>query len=310
MRVAVIIPTHNNGSYILDAVNSILEQRYEDLRLIVVDDGSSDGTFERLQSVSHPSLINFRLPCHCGQANARNIGIRLAHESEYIAIMDADDIALPNRVSEQVAFLDNNPTIDIVGSQIKIFTDNVDNVVLHPQHPTEDGDIKARLLLLNGTAIIHPTTMIRASFLRKNNLDYPPPVRGIVGIDHDFWISAVPFRVRFKSLPSVLVMKRRHENNVSREHQHKAELRKLKTISRHRLLSAYFPDLTGSDLWHLALLLEEGRKLSFEELALGLASFKKAVNFPKSTYGENKSLIFSFLKRALQQQFTALSSRL
>jgi len=304
VRVVVVITTYNSEDYILDAVHSILQQDFKELKLIVVDDGSTDQTNEKLQEVKDERLFIHKLPTNCGIAIARNIGTRLAGEAEYLAVMDSDDIALPHRISTQVSFLDKHPKTHILGSRIKIFHKDSSNITNEPIHPTEDSEIKSRLLLLNGSALIHPSTMIRMAFLKANHLDYPPPVRGLLGIDHDFWISAIPFGVVFNSLEDLLLLKRRHPNNVSRHSKNGGLLANLKTISRSRLLHYYYPELTGHEINHLALLLEEKRALSFEELALGYSVFKKISSIKTSSFGESKKRLQYFIQQALQQKRT------
>lgn len=304
MRVSVVITTFNSEDYILDAVNSVLYQDFKELKLIVVDDGSTDQTFEKLQAIKDERFLIHKLPTNCGIAIARNIGTRLAGDCEFLAVMDADDISLPHRISTQVHYLEKHPDIHILGSRIKIFYKEPSNILNEPKHPTEDSEIKSRLLLLNGSALSHPSTMMRMSFIKNNFLDYPPPVRGTLGIDHDFWVSTIPFGVTFKSLEDVLLLKRRHPKNVSRHSKNGGLLANLKTISRSRLLHYYYPDLTSHEINSLALLLEEKKKLASEELALGDSVFKKISSIKKSAFGESKKRLQFFFQQALQQKQT------
>jgi glycosyltransferase involved in cell wall biosynthesis len=118
-RVTVILPVRDGGVYLRPAVDSILRQDYPDFELLVVDDHSRDGAVEALPA--HARL-------HClpvdgsGVSAAFNTG--LAHASgELIARMDADDLALPERLSRQVAWLDQHPGVDICGGCVEIFSD-------------------------------------------------------------------------------------------------------------------------------------------------------------------------------------------
>jgi glycosyltransferase involved in cell wall biosynthesis len=299
VRVSVVIVAFNVEDFILDSVRSMLDQTYKDLQVIVVDDCSTDQTLERLHEINDQRLIIHQLPVHCGIATARNIGARLAQNSEFIAVMDGDDLSLPKRIESQVAFMDENKSVHIAGAQIKVFRGAPDNITLSPTHPLTDDLIKARLLLINGTALIHPTTMMRTDFLQRHHLEYPPPVRGYLGIDHDFWISTIPRGVVFASQPDVTLLKRVHDTNVSRRSTEGGRLAALKTISRTRLLGDFFPDLTRREVHALALLLEEHRPLNFQQLGLGLAALQRASQFPKSTFGENKRAVLQMLRQAL-----------
>lgn len=114
--VSVIIPAFNSEKYIADAIDSILEQTYKNLEIIIVDDGSTDNTAETvrryisIQTTDHrPQTIRYIYQENKGPAAARNRGIKEA-KGEYIAFLDSDDIWLPEKLELQIrCFLDNNP---------------------------------------------------------------------------------------------------------------------------------------------------------------------------------------------------------
>ena len=209
MKVSVAIAAYNNGAYIGAAVDSILAQEFSDFEMVVVDDGSTDRTAEIIGRYDDARLRIVRLPANCGIATARNVAIACA-SGHYLAVMDGDDVALPGRLGAQVRFLDDHPEVHILGTRTIRVAETVDREIDRPQHPLTDGDIKANLLLLNGTAMVHPTMMMRMSFVREHHLRYPPPPRGVVGIDHQFWIQCVARGAVFQTLQEVLLLKRRH----------------------------------------------------------------------------------------------------
>jgi glycosyltransferase involved in cell wall biosynthesis len=302
MKASVIITTYNAESYIRESIDSILNQNFTDFRLFVIDDGSTDRTVEIIRTTDHPKLKFIELPVNCGMVTARNLGIKLGETSDYIVTMDADDISHKDRLSKQIGFLDQNKNVDILGSRIQIFNEQGVNLVSTFQHPTEDAEIKSRLLLLNGTAMSHPSSVIRTKFLKDNLLLYPHPSRGNLGVDHDFWISCIPCRVSFRSLEEVLLFKRRHKNNISAASAKSGFLASRKTVSRARLLSYFYPLLTMEELTSLATLFEEGKNLTFEELALGFSSTKAALRDMKSYFGESKQILSELLKGALKKR--------
>lgn len=99
--VSVIIPTYNRKALVLEAVDSVLSQQYTPLELIVVDDGSTDGTAGRLTACSNRIHV-IRQP-NAGVSAARNRGIRAA-KGEFIAFLDSDDLWLPEKIERQVSF--------------------------------------------------------------------------------------------------------------------------------------------------------------------------------------------------------------
>lgn len=300
MKVSVILSTHNSAAYIAESVNSILQQDFKDFELIVVNDGSRDDTAAILSSIEDPRLKTVDLPCPTGPATARNVGISMARDSEYLAIMDADDIALPDRLSRQVDYLDRHPQVTILGSRIRIFNANRDEEARAPEHPLEDGEIKARLLLLNGSALINPTMMIRNSFMRENVLFYPQPMRPI-GEDHEFWINCVMRHARFAALADILLMKRSHEENLSKQ-TGDAFYAPRKTETRARLMGLYYPDLTAGEAKDLAAIFQERKSLTFEELCLAHAAALRALKDVKSHFGESKPLLATMIKAMLARR--------
>lgn len=112
-RVSVVMPFFESARFIAEAIESVLAQRYDAWELLLVDDGSTDGSAEiaRAYAARHPDRI--RCLEHPGRANrgpgaARNLGFRAAR-GELLAMLDADDVYLPNKLEEQVALLDAHP---------------------------------------------------------------------------------------------------------------------------------------------------------------------------------------------------------
>lgn len=110
-RVSVIIPSYNAGRYIRHAIESVLEQSYEAYEVIVVDDGSTDGTAARVRDYA-PRVRYVRRP-HRGAAAARNHGASLAR-GEWLAFLDADDFWYPHRLSEQIKLARRHPELDYI----------------------------------------------------------------------------------------------------------------------------------------------------------------------------------------------------
>jgi glycosyltransferase involved in cell wall biosynthesis len=115
-RISVLIPAFNRVAYIRETVESVINQDYPNIELIVVDDGSTDGTYEilceyeskgRLRVLTHPKRVNR------GQSAALNLGLR-ASSGTYIAVLDSDDLFLPGKLSSQVDYLDSHPDVGLV----------------------------------------------------------------------------------------------------------------------------------------------------------------------------------------------------
>ncbi|MFA5038111.1 MAG: glycosyltransferase [Candidatus Omnitrophota bacterium] len=118
-KVSVIIPTYNCAKFLPDALDSVLKQTFQDFEIIVVDDGSTDNTRGLIKSYmdKHPGKINYVYQENMGLACARNTAIRHS-KGEYIAILDADDMFMPNRLEEEIQAFERNPGIGVVHANI------------------------------------------------------------------------------------------------------------------------------------------------------------------------------------------------
>jgi glycosyltransferase involved in cell wall biosynthesis len=105
-KVSVIIPTYNSASYIIEAVESVLNQTYKDFEVIVVDDGSTDNTHTLLEP--YLDRIMYRFQENRGESIARNEGIRIA-QGEYITFLDSDDWWMPSKLERQVPLMEAIP---------------------------------------------------------------------------------------------------------------------------------------------------------------------------------------------------------
>ncbi|MBD3379945.1 MAG: glycosyltransferase [Candidatus Omnitrophica bacterium] len=117
-KVSVIIAVHDGEPYIKESLDSALGQSYGDIEVVVVDDGSGDSTGDLLKAVSERDqrVKVVSNPGRKGIAFSRNAGISVS-TGRYIAVLDSDDRALPERIKRQVDFLERNPSIDGVGSE-------------------------------------------------------------------------------------------------------------------------------------------------------------------------------------------------
>jgi len=126
--VSVIIPTFNSSDYILEAIESVLEQTYSPIEIIVIDDGSTDDTRGKLQEKIQAGQIRYVFQENRGLAAARNRGIREA-AGTYLQFLDADDLIVPTKIQKQVSLLEGSPSASICGSDFRFFDEsNVSNL--------------------------------------------------------------------------------------------------------------------------------------------------------------------------------------
>jgi glycosyltransferase involved in cell wall biosynthesis len=161
--VSIIVPAFNAERFIVRAIRSALGQAYPDLEIIVVDDGSTDGTAEIVRSFSDPR-IRLVPQANRGQAAARNHGIRLS-AGKYVTFLDADDAYLPEKVRRQVAFLEANPGYQGSFCDAAHFYSRDPETLLGRKPGHGSGDLFTDLL---HASVINPNTLMLAGDLVRN----------------------------------------------------------------------------------------------------------------------------------------------
>ncbi len=157
--VTAVITAYNEEDLICEAIASVLAQTHADCEVIVVDDGSADRTADLAEAVGDPRVRVLR-EARIGRAAALNKGIASARHG-LIAILDADDLWLPERCSRQVAFLDAHPAIAAVGSSAYLRDEHGRERLLRV--PTSDGAIRRAMAW--GNPFVHSSVMMRRTAL-------------------------------------------------------------------------------------------------------------------------------------------------
>lgn len=156
--VSIVMPVYNCEEYVESAVCSILRQTHENLEFIIINDGSTDSTAERINRFKDERVVVINHLDNKGNYHRRNEGIGLS-KGKYIGVMDADDVASPFRVEAQVSLLEQNRSVIAAGSQSEFTNRGIS------MKPMEYELIK--VMLLENNMFIHPTLMIRKSVLEK-----------------------------------------------------------------------------------------------------------------------------------------------
>lgn len=203
--VSVVIPVLNGEKFIIEAVRSIVSQTYENLELIIINDGSTDRTRDMVNSINDSRIKILDNPENIGTAISTNKGIAVS-KGKYIALMDADDISLPERIERQVAFLENNPEYGVCGTGSKYLGSDV--VV---EFPSSNDEI--RVAMLQYFPFRNPSLMMRKSILDKFQLRYDPAFK--LTLDYEFISRLIPY-CKVANLSEVMLLYREHEKQTSR----------------------------------------------------------------------------------------------
>ena len=205
-EVSVLMPVYNGEKYLREAIDSILNQTFSDFELLVINDGSADGTVDIISSYDDRRIRLVHNHRNLGLINTLNRGLELA-SGRYIARMDADDISEPDRIRLQVVFMDSHPDIGLCGTWFQFMGTNI--II---KHPIEHDKIKIKLFA--DTAFAHPTVMFRKSVLKNVNPFYDPAYAHAE--DYEFWIRLAQVTTT-ANIPQVLLHYRLHETQVSTE---------------------------------------------------------------------------------------------
>ena len=198
--VSVVMAVYNGEPWLGEALASILGQSLVDLELIVVDDGSTDGTSKRLAAVTDPRLRVLR-QSRGGQTRALNSGLQAAR-APLIARIDADDVALPTRLERQVAFLAAHPDVGLLGTAAREIAP--DGSVVRTLVPPCD-DRALRRALRRSNPFIHSSVMFPRRALIGAGGAYDESFA--VAQDYDLWLRMSRV-TRLASLDAPLVLRR------------------------------------------------------------------------------------------------------
>lgn len=205
-RVTVLMPMFNAKLHVEDAVRSVLRQDYRDFEILAVDDGSTDGTVDRVLAIGDPRVRTIRNPSRKRLSGVLNQGLDLAR-GEYVARMDADDICRSDRLAKQVAFMDAHPDVGLCGTWAQTFGEGSRRVYREPE---TDADIRAKMLF--ECPFVHPSVMIRRSVLEERGLRYNGNY--YPAEDYEFW-SRVLACAKASNLPDILLDYRIHGKSMT-----------------------------------------------------------------------------------------------
>jgi glycosyltransferase involved in cell wall biosynthesis len=199
------MPVYNGAKYLREAVDSILGQTFTDFEFIVIDDGSTDGSAETVESYDDPRIRLLRNGANFGLVKTLNKGIEMA-SGEYIARMDCDDVSLPERLARQVAFMDSNLEVAASGTWAKD-VDARGRVISAVRKPVGE---QMEYEFWRPSPLYHSSAMIRVSHL--GDLRYDPGALHVE--DYDLWLR-LRKRHRLDNVPEFLLLYRVHEESVS-----------------------------------------------------------------------------------------------
>ena len=206
-KVTVLLSVYNGDHFLREAIDSVLRQTWEDFELLVVNDGSTDGTAAILEAYKDPRVHIVTNASNIGVASSLNRGLVIAR-GEYVVRIDADDVALPQRLAEQVPDLDDHPDVGLVASATDFIDKEstkigIEDFALSPEQLDH--------LLTFSNWIVNCSVTFRRELILgiggdDESLKWAP--------DYDLWVR-VSRRAKIAKLDKILAQYRVTETNVS-----------------------------------------------------------------------------------------------
>ena len=215
--VTVLMPVFNSEKHLKEAIESILNQSYTNFIFLIINDGSTDLSEAIIRSYQDERIRYVKNTENIQLIATLNKGIELIN-TKYIARMDADDIAHPERLEKQISFLEKNPDCIVCGSYYQFIGQSEQIIHL----PILNDQIKFQLLYFN--SFCHPSTVIRTSVFQENNIKFNKEYKHAE--DYFLW-TELALKGEFYNIPEVLLYYRKHDSQISQifqNHQQDIEL--------------------------------------------------------------------------------------
>src|SRR5256714_6243696 len=211
--VSIIMAVFNAEAFLDAAVQSVLKQRFSDFEFIIIDDGSTDGSNQKLQDFAREdNRVRLIGRANKGLTASLNEGLKLAR-GEFIARMDADDVAAPDRLKIQVEYLRAHPEVSVLGGSNELI-DDAGRMLTTVVPPPDDATLQEHALS-GRTPICHPLAMMRREAVEKVG-GYDEQFQ--VAQDLDLWLKLGEVG-KLACVSDVLLRYRQHEDSVSEKKQ-------------------------------------------------------------------------------------------
>lgn len=250
--VSVIIPAYNAEKYVEHAVRSIMNQTYKNLEILVTDDCSTDNTLDILQKLAEEDA---RISIHHNEQNKKivqtlNELVERA-KGKYIARMDADDLALHNRIEKQIDYLETHSEIGICGTNAWHINES-DKIIGISRLPETNEEIQK--FKIYKCPLYHPSVVVRKDLLFKNRYDE----RYIHSEDYELWVR-LSTKTKIYNLKERLLYYRIHTSQISKKYTNEQ-------VSLGKEILQNYDLIPQSMIYNLSKVFYENKQLSKPEL--------------------------------------------
>lgn len=213
--ISVIMSVYNDASFLNDAIDSILNQTYNNFEFIIVNDCSTDNSLSIINSYTDNRIKILNNESQLGLSKSLNKAIKIA-QGDYIARMDADDYSYNTRFEKQIQFFTNNPTIEVLGTWCKLIDAN--GYLIESEYRTEANFDLIKIRAFFGSPMIHPSVMFSSNIIHKYlyNEEY------LRSQDYELWTRLISDGIKMSNLQEFLLnyrIKRDNKKDMNRQTQ-------------------------------------------------------------------------------------------
>lgn len=292
--LSILMPVFKTASYLQEAIDSMLSQRFSDFELIVLNDCSPDDAEDILDRYDDPRIVRYRGERNQGLANVLNVGMDMAR-GRYIARMDSDDISLPERFETQVNYLETHPDIDLCSCGMKLFGARDGSWV-------RDSDPEmVKITALFFSPILHASSVWRRDSFERFGLRFRQEM--VPAEDYDLWCRALVKGLRMVNLPECLYLYRIRPDQAT-ENTERTSNKEIEV--RRDFLRSVYPSLEESDIDAFAKLSSTVDPDELKALSLRLlATNGQSAFFDQDKLGERlEKRRQALASQSLQQKFS------
>lgn len=233
--VSVLMPNYNNAEYLKEAIESVLNQTYSNLELIIIDDCSTDNSWEIIKQYAEKDrrITIYRNNKNLGRPKTRNKLLSLiSEESKYFVWMDADDIMLNKLIEDKVNYLEKHPEVSALGSSIKYVDENL-NLIMLRKYPQNSEEIKKFFLLYPP---VSQGGLMLCSSLKKEKYD----LKYSVCQDYELWTRLLSKGYKFENLSNIYYLYRQQKNQGKQKRLKLTLINTLKIKKKYLFKRKYF----------------------------------------------------------------------
>lgn len=209
-KAIVLMPVFNAEKHLKTSVDSILNQTYEDFKLLIINDGSTDSSAEIVKEIKDDRVVFIENEVNMGIVKTLNRGIKMI-DSEYIIRMDSDDVARPERIEKQIKYMDDNPNIAVSGTGTTLFREE-SKKKKRRVIPTTPQEVRSELFF--NTPLQHPTVILRNNVLKEEKYFYMNKYNH--SEDFGLW-QEIATKYDIANINEVLLEYRVHESSLTQQ---------------------------------------------------------------------------------------------